>query len=78
MIIQALSKLLDKHELRSYSVNIFERMLSTYKVALIKIREKKEFINFDVIENDFLNFIERFSTTAAIDSGKLTDVINIS
>ncbi|MCL0100810.1 hypothetical protein M1N80_03275 [Peptococcaceae bacterium] len=53
-------------------------MLSTYKVALIKIREKKEFINFDVIENDFLNFIERFSTTAAIDSRKLTDVINIS
>ena len=78
MIIQALSELLDRHELRSYSVNTFERMLSTYEVVLTKIREKKEFINFDVIENDFLNFIERFSTTAAIDSRKLTDVINIS
>ena len=77
LIIQALSELLDRHELRSYSVNTFERMLSTYEVVLTKIREKKEFINFDVIENDFLNFIERFSTTAAIDSRKLTDVINI-
>ncbi len=39
-IIKAISKLLDRHKLRSYSANTFENMLGTYEVALIKISEK--------------------------------------
>ena len=56
-IIKALSKLFDRHKLRSYSIDTFENMLGTYEVALIKIGEVGMSINFDVIEEDFLILI---------------------
>jgi len=77
LIIEAISKLLDRNKLRPYPPNTFENMLGTYEVALIKISEKGDLINFDVLENEFIIFIETYFSTTLISSEKLKDVINI-
>jgi len=77
LIIKAISKLLDRHELRPYPANTFENMLGTYEVALIKISEKGELINFDDIEEEFINFIKTYISSISISSEKFESIINI-
>jgi hypothetical protein len=76
LIIKALSKLLDRHVLRSYNADAFEKILGTYEVALIKIGEKWEYVDFDRIEKESR---ELFATSfsSPITSEKLVNVINI-
>jgi hypothetical protein len=77
LIIKAISKLLDRHELRPYPANTFENMLGTYEVVLIKISEKGELINFDDIEEEFINFIKTYISSISISSEKFESIINI-
>lgn len=76
LFIKALSKLLDRHALRPYKVAIFEKMLGTCEVALIKISEKWEYVDFDRIEKESR---ELFATSfsSPITSEKLANIINI-
>lgn len=75
--IKAVSKLLDRYNLRPYSTNKFENMLGTYQVTLIKIDGQSQLINFDDIENEFINFIETYlPIIIRINSEKLEILIN--
>ena len=76
LFVKALSKLLERYALRPYNAATFEKMLGTCEVALIKISEKWEYVDFDRIENESR---ELFATSFSsyIPSEKLADVINI-
>lgn len=77
LIIKAFSKLLDRYRLYPYLADSFEKMLGVYEVAFIKISEKGEFINFNQIESEFINFIETYLSTTSISSDKFEELINI-
>jgi len=74
-IINAVSKLLDRHNLRPYLADKFENMLGTYQVALIKIGEKSQFIDFGNIEKEFINFMEIYFPIARINSEKKLEIL---
>jgi len=76
LIIEAILKLFKRNELRSYSSSSLEKMLGTYKVALIKISEKGELINFNDIEEEFINFIKTYTSSISISSEKFESMIN--
>jgi len=80
LIIKAISTLLKRHALREYNNDILERMLGTYEVALIKISEKGESIDFNTIESeikDFLNFYVSYVSENPMSSERFLTIINI-
>jgi len=79
LIIKAISILLKRHALREYNNDILERMLGTYEVALIKISEKGESIDFNTIESEikeFLNFYVSYVSENPMSSERLPTIIN--
>lgn len=79
LFIKAISTFLKRHALRKYNNDILERMLGTYEVALIKICEKGESIDFDTAEcdiRDFLNFYVSYVSKTTITSERLATIIN--
>ncbi len=77
LIIRALSKLFDRHKLQPYPSNSFKKMLGTYEVALIKLSEKGELIDYDVAESEFISFIETYLSIVSISSEKPINVVDI-
>lgn len=76
MIIKAILKLFERNGLRPYSSNSLEKMLGTYKVALIKISEKGDLINFNDIEEEFINLVKMLTSSMSVSSAKFESIIN--
>jgi hypothetical protein len=79
IIIKALSKLLDRNNLRQYQPNTFDKMLRTYEVAFIKISKKNEPIKDGSIKNNFICFLNAYITKKSflIIPNKLEDIVKI-
>jgi len=79
LIVESLSKLFERHILKNYDKIKFENMLKSYEVALIKISEKKEKLDFDKIEKEFVKFLETYflNNKITVSSEHLTNVLNI-
>jgi hypothetical protein len=76
LIIKAILKLFERNGLRPYSSSSLEKMLGTYKVALIKISEKGELINFNDIEEEFINFVKMLTSSISVSSEKFESIIS--
>jgi len=57
LFLTSLHKLSERYSLRPYANSSFEKMLKTYQVALIKIKEQRNEINFDIVRSEFVKFI---------------------
>ncbi len=76
LIIKAILKLCERNKLRQYSSSSLEKMLGTYKVALIKISKKGDSINFNEIEEEFNNILKMLTSSIPISSEKFESMIN--
>ncbi len=77
LIIKAILKLFERNALRPYLSSSLEKMLGVYEVALIKISEKGELINFDDIEEEFINLVKMLASSISASSEKFESMINI-
>lgn len=60
LLIDALSFLLERHLLRKYQPQTFEKMLLPYFVAIGKIKPQAEKIHWKQIEDKFLKFLDKY------------------
>lgn len=77
LVTEALSKLLDRNALRRYKAETFERMLGTYEVALIRIDQKSESVDYDKIDGKILAFLDAYFSRDMEVSEKFASVINL-
>ena len=56
----AVKFLLKRNEIKPIRPDIFEKMLKTYEVGIIKISERSEKIDFNKLEPNFFEFINTF------------------
>jgi hypothetical protein len=61
LLIDALSFLLERHLLRKYQPQTFEKMLLPYFVAIGKIKPQAEKIHWNQIEGKFLKFLDKYT-----------------
>lgn len=76
LFVIAISKLIERNNLIPYGETTLERMLSTYEVVLIKIKEKGEIIDFDKVESEIRDFLKH-SASGPIKSNNLTYIVDL-
>jgi len=74
---KAIYYLLKRNEMKAINTSILEKMLKTYIVAIIKISERSEQIDFLKIENNFYEFINEFIKPSQIQNQEFISIINI-
>jgi len=77
LLIKAITKLLERHKLRPYALETFDKMFGPYEVALIKISEKSDKVEFYRIEQDIIDLIKTYLPSIEIESKNFENVVNI-